>query len=275
VTDATITFATPETRSAAGICFEAVGACVRGPAHEATGQPCQDFFAIEVCNDWVVAVVSDGAGSADRAADGARIVSHEICGTLSAFLNDSNRSDALGADLCSSVEGVLIGGIERARQHCLDEAHAGQTLRSFHATLVGAVVGNTRGVLFHLGDGGGSAHRRTTAGLETISFSQPENGEYINETFFFTQERWREHLRLTTISGSVDAVWLMTDGAYELMVPPKQRRLREVTEREIDRLVFEEGDRSKSDVISAILSSPQATARNDDDKTLVIVRRTG
>jgi hypothetical protein len=51
--------------------------------------------------------------------------------------------------------------------------------------------------------------------------------------------------------------------------------LREVTEREIDRLVFEEGDGSKSDVISAILSSSQATARNDDDKTLVIVRRIG
>jgi hypothetical protein len=275
VTDATITFAAPETTSAVGICFEAVGASVRGPAHEATGQPCQDFFAIEVCKDWVVAVVSDGAGSADRAADGARIVSHEICGALSGFLNDSSRSGALGADLCSGVEGVLIGGIERARQHCLDEAHAGQTLRSFHATLVGAVVGNTGGVLFHLGDGGGSAHRRTTTGLETICFSEPENGEYINETFFFTHERWREHLRLTTISGPVDAVWLMTDGAYELMVPPKQRQLREVTEREIDRLVFEEGERSKSDVISAILSSPQATARNDDDKTLVIVRRTG
>ena len=59
------------------------------------------------------------------------------------------------------------------------------------------------------------------------------------------------------------------------MVPPKQRQLRELTEREIDRLVFEEGDGSKSDVISAILSSPQAMARNDDDKTLVIVRRKG
>jgi Protein phosphatase 2C len=275
VADTTITLAALETTSAVGFFFEAAGASVRGAAHEATGQPCQDCFAIKVCKDWVVAVVSDGAGSADRAADGARIVSHEICGALSGFLNDSSGSDVLGADLCSRVKGVLIGGIERARQHCLDEAHAGETLRSFHATLVGTVLGNTGGVLFHLGDGGGSAHRRTTAGLETICFSEPENGEYINETFFFTQERWREHLRLTTISGPVDAVWLMTDGAYELMVPPRQRQLREVTEQEIDRLVFEEGDGSKSDVISAILSSPQATARNDDDKTLVIVRRTG
>jgi Protein phosphatase 2C len=39
-----------------------------------------------------VAVVSDGAGSADRAADGARIVSHEICGALSGFLSDSSGS---------------------------------------------------------------------------------------------------------------------------------------------------------------------------------------
>src|SRR5262249_32837083 len=140
-------------------------------------------------------------------------------------------------------------------------------------TVVGTVLLDDGGVLFHLGDGGASVHRRTGAGIETICFSAPENGEHINETFFFTEHNWRQHLRLTNIPERADAVWLMTDGAYELMVPPTQRQVREVTEREIDRLVFEEGGASKSEVLSAILSSPQATARNDDDKTLVIVRR--
>jgi hypothetical protein len=247
---------------------------VRGPAHIATGQPCQDTFAIGLGEDWVVAVVSDGAGSADRARDGACIVSEEVCRALSEFLNDISRSDMLATDLYSRVEGILINGIERARQRCLDEAAAGQKLRSFHATVLGTVVVNAGGVLFHLGDGGASAHRKTASGLQTVCFSEPENGEYINETFFFTLDDWREHLRITKMSGPIDSVWLMSDGAYELMVPSRERQLREVTEREIDRLVFEEGGASKSDVISAVLSSRPATARNDDDKTLVIVRRT-
>jgi hypothetical protein len=270
-----MTIAASETSSTFGPGFEVVGASVRGPAHEATGQLCQDFFAIEAGKDWVVAVVSDGAGSAVRALDGARIVSEELRRALVDYLKENSRSDVLAANMRSGFEGIVIGGIERARQCCLDRADAGQKLRSFHATIVGTVVLNTAAVLFHLGDGGASAHRMTPIGLETIGFSAPENGEYINETFFFTLDDWREHLRFTEIPNPVDSVWLMTDGAYELMVRPKERQLRVMTEREIDRLVFDEGGANKGDVISAILSSPQATARNDDDKTLVVVRRKG
>jgi hypothetical protein len=223
--------------------------------------------------DWAVAVVSDGAGSAARALDGARIVSEELCSALAAFLKGD--TDVPGGGLYSRVEDVLVDGIERARQRCAEEAHDGQKLRSFHATVIGTVLLNTEGVLFHIGDGAASAHRMMTERLETICFSGPENGEYVNETFFFTDDNWRQHLRLSEIRGEADAVWLMTDGAYELMVPPRERQLREVTEREIDRMVFEEGGANKSDVISAVLSSRQATERNDDDKTLVVVRTTG
>jgi hypothetical protein len=143
VADARITFASSETRSAACLGFEAVGASVRGPAHEATGQPCQDFFAIAVGEDWVVAVVSDGAGSAARALDGARIVSEELSFALTKFLEDDSRSDMSGNDLCSQLESILVDGIERARQRCLAEAATGQKLRSFHATVVGTVLLNT------------------------------------------------------------------------------------------------------------------------------------
>lgn len=65
----------------------------------------------------------------------------------------------------------------------------------------------------------------------------------------------------------------MTDGAYDLMVPPKEKWLRDLTEREIDRLVFGESSESRYNVLATILSSRQATCRNDDDKTLVIIRR--
>jgi hypothetical protein len=65
----------------------------------------------------------------------------------------------------------------------------------------------------------------------------------------------------------------MTDGAYELMVLRPEKRLRELTVKEINRLMFVEAAANKHDVLAAILSSRQAVERNDDDKTLVIVRR--
>ena len=133
------------------------------------------------------------------------------------------------------------------------------------------MVGNA-GALFHIGDGCASAHRNTVSGIETIAFSEPENGEYINETFFYTESWWREHLRITQIDGVADEVWLMTDGAYELVVPPNQRQLRDFTVSEINRLVFSESIADRSSVLEEILLSPQAM-RSDDDKTIVILRR--
>ena len=254
--DTTITTGTSETCPRVCVGFEAVGASVQGPSHKITGEPCQDCFAIEVGQEWAVAVVSDGAGSAAKALDGARIVSAELCRALMDFLKDESQSKLFGNNLCSGIERVVIDGIERARRRCMEEADVGTTLHSYHATVVGTVVLTTGGVLFHLGDGGASAHRRTPDGLETIGFSAPENGEYINETFFFTQDCWREHLRVTEIPEPVDAVWLMTDGAYELMVPPQERKLRAMTAREIDRLVFEEEALQKPDVLSAIAKKP-------------------
>jgi hypothetical protein len=62
--------------------FEAVGASATGPRHLAAGKACEDCFKLELGNDWIVAAVSDGAGSADRAIDGATAVSEAICRTF-------------------------------------------------------------------------------------------------------------------------------------------------------------------------------------------------
>ena len=51
-------------------------ASVIGSSHVATGVPCQDACVIKTtkADEWVVIVVSDGAGTASRAEEGARHV---------------------------------------------------------------------------------------------------------------------------------------------------------------------------------------------------------
>jgi serine/threonine protein phosphatase PrpC len=270
--------------------FEVVGASVAGPKRHATGSVCQDFFTAEASADWIVAIVSDGAGSATRSLEGARIVSEEVCQALTVRLKSHQRPhhaadwrarlkakrltvETNTESLWSWVQQAVVDGIDKARERCLNEARAGDLLRSFHATVLGVVIRGEGGIFFHIGDGGASAHNVTEDRVETHSFSEPERGEYANETFFFTEARWREHLRLTKIPGAIQAVWLMSDGAYDLMVPPGQTQLRQITVKEIDRLVFDHEVGDKSGVLSTILASSQATDRNDDDKTLVIVRK--
>ena len=273
--------------------YDIVGARVVGSKHAAQDIPCQDYFVFDKGPDWAVAVVSDGAGSVPRALDGAQCAAAEICSTVSAKVRDNalrhpvrtlarswlksalNWQDPwkVKERILDQLKDAVIVGIERARERCLLEAADGQRLESFHATVVGAVLFGEIGLLFHIGDGGASAYRGTSAGIQTIAFSEPENGEYINQTFFYTESAWFKHLRFTEIAESTDAVWLMTDGAYQLMVAPNSRSIRDITAKEIDRLIFEQTSSDKSTVLAEILSSSQAAGRNADDKTLVIIRR--
>jgi hypothetical protein len=173
------------------------------------------------------------------------------------------------------VQQAIADGIDKARTRCLTEARTGDELQSFHATVLGVVILGEAGIFFHIGDGGASAHNVVGERVETHFFSEPERGEYANETFFFTESQWRKHLRITKISCTTEAVWLMTDGAYDIMVPPGQKELRQLTVTEIDRLVFAREVADRPGVLSGILSSSQAADCNDDDKTVVIVRRIG
>jgi hypothetical protein len=252
--------------------FEIVAASVTGQAHEASGEGCQDFFAFDSGNGWAVAVVSDGAGSAARALDGARIVGEEICQMLAGTVR-SREASVLTDGNCSWANDSLAHAIEYARARCLAVAKEDEQLSDFHATVVGVLLLERCGLLFHIGDGGVSVHRRCSAGLETIAFSEPENGEYSNQTFFFTEPHWKSHLRTVEIGDAPESVWLMTDGAYELAVSRQLKRLRDTTEDEVIRLVFQEPEGRREAILRAILSSPQAAARNDDDKTVVIIRK--
>jgi hypothetical protein len=276
------------------VSYDIVGARVVGPRHAALGGDCQDYFLSDTGPDWAVAIVSDGAGSAARALDGARFVAEEvqsaICATIRSRQASASRSPGAASflleqaakwrgsrgaaqDVFALLKEAVVSGIEGARERCLMAADQSERLESFHATVIGGVLFGKLGMLFHIGDGGASAHCTTASGVETIGFSEPENGEYANETFFFTESAWLKHLRFTPITDNAETIWLMTDGAYQLMVPPNSRSVRHVTAQQIDKLVFHGARRDRSAILAEILSSPEAAARNGDDKTLVIMRR--
>ena len=72
--------------------------------------------------------------------------------------------------------------------------------------------------------------------------SQPENGEYANQTWFVTSENWEAHLRVIPLNKPVKQVILMSDGVqpfamnkacdalYEPFITPVIRYLKTVSE---------------------------------------------
>lgn len=134
----------------------------------------------------LVAVVSDGAGTATRSAEGSRLA-------CDSFLE--------------MVEGVVaedgVRALDRARVHLWLEqyqslilqlaAESGARARDYACTLVAAVIGVEWSIFIQVGDG--TIVVRSAGDPDYGWVFWPEAGEYANTTFFITEERAIDHLQ--------------------------------------------------------------------------------
>ena len=159
--------------------WKTIGVSVPGFSHQAAGMPSQDFHAIcPLDNGWFVGVVSDGAGSALRSAEGAKAICEGLVDYIVPHVTQltDNNNFALTENIARLW---IVEGIEVVRSEILKIA-ADHSITDFHATLIGVIAGPSGGLFFHIGDGAACA---TDAEKFSPSIlSQPENGEYANET---------------------------------------------------------------------------------------------
>lgn len=238
-----------------------VGCAVRGTAHEADGSPCQDAVAFACRGEWLVAVLADGAGSAPRSDEGARHLVH----TVTRRLADAAEAGAPEG----GWEGEITAAIAGARDTLpTDEQNPP---RHFHATAVGIVVGDDGGVLFHIGDGAGAALIAGT--WDEGTFSLPANGEFADQTFFYTEEGWADNLRFTPVIPPFDRVVLMSDGAAAFALAAGGRGLDPRFMAPVDRYLAGVDEETGTRALAATLDSPGAHGVTGDDKSLVWARR--
>lgn len=198
-----------------------MGASVTGFSHVAEGQPCQDYLVAScVGQGWLVGIVSDGAGSASRGADGSRAICEGLLRHLVDYLVEFEQAHRERPVDELEMRQALIEGIECTRA-CLENDPTAGSLSDFHATVIGVVAGPHGGFLFHIGDGAGCATNANS--FSPTIMSQAENGDYANETFFFTQVDWQDHLRLTRFDKECDLIVLMSDGVSPFALGPGGR----------------------------------------------------
>ena len=249
------------------------GASVIGQSHLTSQIPCQDRFCCKVSSDgrWLSVAVSDGAGSALNAEAGAEITSTFFCEELLG-LSKQLEFRAPG----EWINDFVVECVLKVRNELRFKAKS-DNIKSFHCTLVAALIGPEGGFSIHIGDGsifGGQFKKNLTQGeIELNSnfvISVPENGEYTNETFFITEGNWIKHLRVTALP-RLDWVVACTDGGAALIL-----------EKEIEvkpkflAPFFEELIKSKftnTTYINEVLSDPKANALTTDDKTIFVAMR--
>ena len=237
-----------------------VSVCVTGPYHKQKGLKCQDFCAYLKKGRKIAAVVADGAGSVKYGRLGAKYVCEALCRKL------------CSASVCN-IRQSIVDAIEIARDklccHRLNRLKDESGLIDFSATVVGMFYDGKKGLFFHIGDGAGIALSAKKG--EKCVISEPENGIFSSETFFFTMDDWKDSLRFTPFE-KAKSVFLMTDGVTCFALKKDMHTIEDGFVVPIDSFLENEKNAKRAaKALKNTLETPKACRLSGDDKTLMWV----
>jgi hypothetical protein len=241
----------------------------RGTSHEKDGSRLQDAFRCFTAgseNEYLVAIVSDGAGSAKFGGQGASLVCRTIGNLARRHLITQDRLP-LDEEVSGWTDDVrdLLASVAQRR---------GLALRDFAATLVCLISDGKDSVVGHVGDG--CVVIKRTAPEDWFAASWPEQGEYASTTFFMTDEA-ELRLRITRSDEQIQAAALFSDGlerlALDFSIRAPSPRFFEPMIAPVTASVRAGKNSELSAALKQYLASPAVIARTDDDKTLVLAAR--
>jgi hypothetical protein len=244
-----------------------VAVSVVGTSHEASGAPCQDRHrSLETETGELLIVVADGAGSAERAAEGAQRA-------VDAAIDRPDAHSRGGGGQMGDWEAALADAFRWAKQSIADlgsdqeggSAAFATTLTCAVATAERLIVGQVGDVVVVIENDEG----------ELILAVAPQRGEYANEVVVLTMDESLDHLELASLPAPTRFA-VLSDGLLRLAInltsgqphAPFFRPLfafaaettaTTVEEREAEMIAF--------------LRSERVCARSDDDKTLLLAVR--
>lgn len=245
--------------------WRAVACSVAGTSHAATGRPCEDVSVVAEVGSSTLLAVADGAGSAKHARKGATVAVgasvdvalHRLaCGAVPLdeegwrrLLNECLLAARRAVDQCAEPRGELACTLSLVVLH--------------HETLAVA----------RIGDGWVVAQDRTGTVRAVLV---PEKGEYFNEAFFVSSDRFLERAAFRIErNAELTAVAVLSDGlemaACDLSSMEPLRGFFEP--------IFEFlrgaplATAAKRREIERLLRSSRINRKTDDDKSLAIAVR--
>lgn len=238
-------------------------ASVIGTSHIRKGDRLQDAYAVaEFGNGGILAVVSDGAGSAEFGAYGAWLT----CRFLSVRFREWARTNP---HLPTDEE--LADWIDELRDRIsVTATQQESTPRQFAATLATIVVTSDEAVTLHIGDSGIVGRK----GSEWDVLCWPENGEYASTTYFVTDDP-EPRLNITRHPSEYDAFALFSDGVGDLALSHLEQKAHPRFFDPMFRPVDSASGKGRLIELSAklatYLAGPSVCERTDDDKTLILI----
>lgn len=244
---------------------EIIAARVRGKKHKHDGTNCDDWFEFDTLGDWILAAVSDGAGSKAFSRIGAKASCETVVNYLkSEYLSvleefpDLKKSlglpleDAAFTEACSRLAAVMQNSVVMANeavQKAFDERRENEEFakalkrtpeyKDFSATLLAAAVipvqvsGGKEHLIISVQIGDGmiaSINRDSDFSGALRLLGDADAGAFAGETDFLTsqQNRLTESLmkRTKIQRRKITSVMLMTDGVADDYYPNNPQLLR-------------------------------------------------
>jgi hypothetical protein len=248
-------------------CFwRVVGAAVAGESHLKNGLPCQDYQSSVVLpsgdGQALLIALADGAGSAEYSDLGARLAVEAALEVLGKDLT-APHSPQLDFDrsMRSAFENAQQALFELAAEDNIPARSLATTL-----TCVAALDGFL--IVGQLGDGSVIVQ---TGEEELQAVTQPQRGEYANETYFLVQEDALEHLQVQVLHYPVRRLAVLSDGLIRLALQMPANLPHVPFFKPLFAFAASVKDSETAAVqLASFLSSERVSARTDDDKSLVL-----
>lgn len=252
-----------------------IAASVVGTSHEKVGGTCQDANDCQVYllpngEKVLVAVVSDGAGSALCGGEGASRTCSVFVGLVNDHLSSGNTVDQISLETAKFWTSVIQNALGKEAESVCRER------REFACTMLGLVVGSSSAACLQIGDG-----VIVVADSEEHAYGHvfwPDRGEYANTTHFVTQEDALDHLQFESVRRKIVEAALLSDGLQSIALNYQQQIAHEPFFKGLFaplRGVGEGRSHELSQSLAAFLSSARVNEKTDDDKTLVLACRMG
>jgi hypothetical protein len=269
-----------------GSLWRVVPAKVVGTSHRRAGKGCEDDFkTATISNDIHVLAVSDGAGSASRAAEGAHIAVEAALGAVQrAYENgqlvDSQHGwhdmlESLLGDVRRAIEEAVIQSVSLPPGAMIDSMETQPMvvtapLRDYATTLLVAILSPNWTALLQLGDG--MIVIETGNGEYSCPIQAYNDSQYVNDTHFITDTEYRQYAKIEIVDATdVLGVALLTDGLQALASDMANRQPHQPFFKPL--FAFASNSTANSAELDAFLDSDRVCQRTDDDKTLVLAVR--
>lgn len=252
--------------------WKMVFASLIGTSHIETNVPSQDSFLCNVLtekngSEVLVAVASDGAGSASNSKEGSELTCSLFMSEIKDFLESGSELQFLTKEFGQQwIEYLHNALIPRSQSN-------DKGIKEFSCTLLAAIVGVECAIFYQIGDGA-IVYATVDEPEEYCLVEWPQQGEYANTTNFITDNEAGGNLKYEMVSTRIDDIAIFTDGLQTVALDYKERvAYPPFFNSMLSPLRSEKISSNLNEELINFLSSPKINERTNDDKTLILASR--